>query len=296
MKNLTSKVFVITGAGSGIGRALALQLAREGALLALNDWNTETLQESVALLEQQNATVFHQAFDVSDRLSWEVFAKAVLKRFGHVDGIFNNAGITTFPETIPETDPVDFARVLETNLWGVIHGSQVFLPFLMERPTSLLVNISSVLGLMGYAGQGPYVTAKFAVRGFTETLRQELAGTGVLVTAVHPGPVKTNITRNIKHNDPDLVEKLAEAFDKAVDTTPEEAVALIIAGIKKGRHRILFGRRTKVLDRLARLLPNRYHRFLPRTFRPGHLIKKALTKRAAQKLEGKQEPSSPVLK
>lgn len=283
MKNLKNKVFIITGAGSGIGRALALLLAREGARLALNDWNTNSLQATVDLLEQQNAFAYSQAFDVSDRPAWEAFTKNVNEHFGSIDGIFNNAGITTFPETIPETDPIDFSRVLETNLWGVIHGSQVALPYLLKQKESLLVNVSSILGLMGYAGQGAYVTAKFAVSGFTETLRQELAGTGVLVATVHPGPVKTNITRNIKYNDKELLDKLSTMFDNAAITTAEEAAAIIIAGIKKGRHRILLSPRTKMLDRLVRLLPNSYHRYLPRNFRPGHLIKKALAERAAEK-------------
>ena len=283
MKNLKNKVFVITGAGSGIGRALALRLASAGAHVALNDWNTETLHETMTLLEEQGHSPVSQAFDVSDRNAWERFAIYVHKHFGRVDGLFNNAGITAFPETIPETDPIDFARILETNLWGTIHGSQVFLPQLMEQSESLLVNISSVLGLLGYAGQGPYVTAKFAIRGFTETLRQELAGTGVQVVAVHPGPVNTNLSRNIRYHDQDLVNRLAEMFEKAAKTTPEQAADVIIAGIKKGRHRILMGDKAKFLDRLARLLPNSYHKYMPRTFRPGHLIRKALAKRSGKK-------------
>lgn len=283
MKNLTNKVLIITGAGSGIGKALALQLAREGARLALNDWNTKTLQATVDLIGQGESMVYGQAFDVSDRLAWESFAKKVNDHFGQIDGIFNNAGITTFPETIPEMDPIDFSRVLDINLWGVIHGSQVVIPYLLKQKESLLVNVSSLLGLMGYGGQGAYVTAKFAVRGFTETLRQELAGTGVLVTAIHPGPVKTNLTRNIKFHDQDLVDKLSRVFDDAATTTPEAAAEIIIKGIKQGKHRVLLSPRTKMLDRLVRLLPNSYHRFLPRSFRPGHLIKKALAKRAAEK-------------
>ena len=283
MKNLKNKVLIITGAGSGIGKALALQLAREGVRLALNDWNKKTLQATVDLLGQEPSVVYSQAFDVSDRPAWEAFAKKVNDHFGQIDGLFNNAGITTFPETIPEMDPVDFSRVLEVNLWGVIHGSQVVIPYLLKQKESLLVNVSSLLGLMGYGGQGAYVTAKFAVRGFTETLRQELAGTGVLVTAVHPGPVKTNITRNINYHDEDLLNKLSQFFDDAATTTPEEAAEIIVNGIKKGKHRVLLSPRTKMLDRLVRLLPSSYHRYLPRSFRPGHLIKKALAKRAAEK-------------
>ncbi|MGH1437543.1 MAG: SDR family NAD(P)-dependent oxidoreductase [Lewinella sp.] len=283
MKNLKNKVLIITGAGSGIGRALALHLAQEGALLALNDWNKETLQATVDLLGQEKVRVYSQVFDVSDRPTWELFAKKVNDHFGHIDGIFNNAGITTFPETIPETDPIDFSRLIEINLWGVIHGSQVVIPYLLKQKESLLVNVSSLLGLMGYAGQGAYVTSKFAVRGFTETLRQELVGTGALVTAVHPGPVKTNLTRNIKYHDQDLLNRLSQFFDDSATTTPEEAAEIIIKGIKKGKHRVLLSPRTKMLDRLTRLLPNSYHRFLPRNFRPGHLIKKALAKRAAEK-------------
>ncbi|MEL7425137.1 MAG: SDR family NAD(P)-dependent oxidoreductase [Bacteroidota bacterium] len=283
MKNLKNKVFVVTGAGSGIGRALALRLAGTGAHLALNDWNTETLHETMNLLQEQGHYAVSQAFDVSDRIAWERFSTYVQKHYGRVDGLFNNAGITAFPETLPETDPVDFARVLEVNLWGTIHGSQVFLPQLMEQSESLLVNVSSVLGLLGYAGQGPYVTAKFAVRGFTETLRQELAGTGVQVVAAHPGPVRTNLSRNIRHDDQELVDRLSEMFDKAVKTTSEEAADAIIAGVRKGRHRILLGDKARFLDWLSRLLPNSYHKYMPRNFRPGHLIRKALAKRSGKK-------------
>lgn len=283
MKNLKNKVFVVTGAGSGIGRALALRLASTGAHLALNDWNTETLHETMNLLQEQGHHAVSQAFDVSDRIAWERFSTYVHKHYGRVDGLFNNAGITAFPETLPETDPVDFARVLEVNLWGTIHGSQVFLPQLMEQPESLLVNVSSVLGLIGYAGQGPYVTSKFAVRGFTETLRQELAGTGVQVVAAHPGPVRTNLTKNIRYDDQMLVDRLSQMFDKVVKTTSEQAADAIIAGIRKGRHRIVLGDNARFLDWLSRLLPNSYHKYMPRNFRPGHLIRKALAKRSGKK-------------
>lgn len=285
MKDLKNRVFVITGAGSGIGRALALRLASEGAQVALNDWNTETLKETVALLKEQHIDVLSRAFDVSDRQAWEQFLQATHQYYGKVDGLFNNAGITTFPETIPETDTIDFARVLETNLWGTIHGSQAALPYLMDQPESLLVNISSVLGLIGYAGQGPYVTAKFAVRGFTETLRQELAGTGVHVVAVHPGPIRTNLTKNIRYKDEDLLQRLADAFDKAADMSAEEAVEIILNGIRKGRHRIVFGAKARLMDRMGRLFPNAYHKYMPRNFRPGHLIRKALAKRAGKQAE-----------
>lgn len=291
MKNLSGKVIVITGAGSGIGRALALQLASNGAHLALNDWNTETLSETLALIQQQGqGTAITHPFDVSDRPSWEQFAKIVQEHYGKVDGLINNAGLTVFPETIPETDPVDFERVLQVNVWGTIHGSQVFLPLLMEQQESLLVNISSILGIAGFAGQGPYVTSKFAVRGFTETLRQELAGTGVQVACVHPGPVKTNLTRNIKTEDKQLLEQLSKFFEEAAKTTPEQAAEQIIAGVKRGKVRIVFGQNTWFLDRISRLLPSRYHKLMPRNFRPGRLIKKALAARSAAKSAKKGTP------
>ncbi len=291
MKNLSGKVIVITGAGSGIGRALALQLASNGAHLALNDWNTETLSETLALIQQQGqGTAITHPFDVSDRPAWEQFAKIVQEHYGKVDGLINNAGLTVFPETIPETHTVDFERVLQVNVWGTIHGSQVFLPLLMEQQESLLVNISSILGIAGFAGQGPYVTSKFAVRGFTETLRQELAGTGVQVVCVHPGLVKTNLTRNIKTEDKQLLEQLSKFFEEAAKTTPEQAAEQIIAGVKRGKVRIVFGQNTWFLDRISRLLPSRYHKLMPRTFRPGRLIKKALAARSAAKSNKKRTP------
>lgn len=283
MDQLTNKVIIITGAGSGMGRALALQLADQGALLALNDWNSTTLAETVTLLGGHKAEIFAQAFDVSDRSAWGVFAKAIIAKFGVIDGLINNAGLTLYPETIPETDPIDFAKVLNVNLWGVIHGSQVIIPHLLQRHTSFLVNMSSLLGLMGYAAQGPYVTSKFAVRGFTETLQQELKGTGVNVITVHPGPVHTPFTRNIKHHDADAVKRLAVAFEAEVDTTAESAASQIIKGITKNKSRILIGRRATVLDAIVRFFPSAYHKYIPGNFRPGRLIKQALLRQKAAK-------------
>lgn len=283
MDNLTNKVIVVTGAGSGIGRALALQLADQGAFLALNDWNNETLQETVALVQERGAELLALAFDVSDRTAWEAFAQAIRTKFTVIDGLINNAGLTLFPETIPETDPIDFAKVINVNLWGVIHGSQIITPFLLQREDAFIANVSSLLGLMGYASQGPYVTSKFAVRGFTETLRQELKGTGTQVISVHPGPIRTAFTRNIKHDNPEALNRLATAFEKEANTTAEQAAAAIIKGIQRNKSRILIGKRTTILDAIVRFLPSSYHKYIPSNFRPGRLIKQALVERKERK-------------
>lgn len=277
----TDKVIIISGAGSGIGKALALQLADLGVTLALNDWNKATLEETVAQVSERKVKVFAQAFDVSDRKAWETFAKAIISKYGAIDGLINNAGLTLYPETLPETDPIDFARVIDVNLWGVIHGSQVVIPYLLDRDEAFLANISSLLGLMGYASQGPYVTSKFAVRGFTETLQQELKGTGISVHSVHPGPVKTAFTRHIKHHDKDAVKRLATAFEKEATTTAESAAAQIIKGVSKKKDRILIGKRTKVLDAIVRFFPSTYRHYIPANFRPGRLIKQALQRQKA---------------
>ena len=272
--NLNDKVIVVTGAGSGIGRALALQLTNLGATLALNDWNKQSLDETLQLVESQGGIAIAKAYDVSNRSDHEAFAEEVVRTFGHVDGLINNAGVTIFPSSIIKTDPIDFQRVVDVNLWGVVHGTQVFVPYLKQRKVSFLINISSILGLAGYAGQGAYVTSKFAIRGFTETLRQELHRSSVHVMLVHPGPVRTDLTRNIRHEDQEAVKKLSEYFEASCKTTPEEAASRIIRALQQGKSRLLFGRFSRQLDWITRLFPASYHRFHPSNFKPGRLVKK----------------------
>ena len=263
MQSFKSKVVVITGAGSGIGRELALQLAEKGAVLALNDRDEANLEATWEQLPEAARGYLH-AFDVSDRTEVEAFATAVAKALGRVDMVVNNAGFTLPVTAVVNSTVEDYERILAVNLWGVIYGSLAFLPHLQRQPESCLVNISSVFGLMGMPGQGPYNVSKFGVRGFTETLRAEMKGTGLQAVCVHPGGIKTNIARNIDNPDRAAHDRFVRRFDKMAKTTAKEAAGVIIKGVARGKHRILIGGDARFIDRITRLLPASYERILSR--------------------------------
>ena len=263
METFANKVVVITGAGSGIGRELALQLAERGARLALNDRDEAGLSETWGALPEA-ARGYSRAYDVGDRAATESFAAAVREALGRVDMVINNAGMTLQLNPIVSTDVADFERVLRVNLWGVIYGSLAFLPHLTERPGGCLVNISSVFGLMGFPGQGPYNVSKFGVRGFTETLRVESRGSGLQVVCVHPGGIRTNIARNAIATDRARHDRFVTNFDKMAKTTAPEAARVILDGVARGKSRILIGRDARFIDRITRLLPASYERILNR--------------------------------
>ncbi|MDX2071618.1 MAG: SDR family NAD(P)-dependent oxidoreductase [Haliscomenobacter sp.] len=258
MKDFSKKVAVITGAGSGMGRELALQLAAAGASVVLNDWNEETLQETVQLVEAQGGTVAGRPFSVADRTAMYHFAQETVNRFGGVDIVINNAGISLLQQKIESTSYELFEKVININMWGVIYGSKAFIPFLRERPEAALVNVSSIFGIAAYPDQGAYVTAKFAVRGFTEVLRQELAKTSVSVTCVHPGGIKTNIIRNIDTQQTARLNKFSDVFDRMAKTSAADAAKRIIKGIERKEKRVLIGKDARYMDSIARLMPGNY--------------------------------------
>lgn len=265
MQQLKDKVAVITGAGSGIGRALALALAKKGSKLALNDWNGDSLAETVQLIggltEVQSAT-----FDVGARDAVYGFAQNVQDHFGRVDIVVNNAGFTLEQKKIVDIDIEDYEKIMRVNVWGVIYGSKAFLPFLKEQSEASLVNISSIFGIVGQPLQGPYVASKFAVRGFTETLRNEMRKSPVTITCVHPGGIRTNIIRNIETDHQARLQKFANAFDKMAGTSAEDAASQIIAAIQGKKVRLLIGRDAKILDIAARILPKTYDKWIYRNF------------------------------
>ncbi len=266
MKNFQGKTVVITGAGSGIGRALALRFGEEGAQLALNDWNSAALQETVAMVEQKGGTAWGKAFDVSQREEVYRFAEDAANRFGQIDVVINNAGIALEQCMIDRTGYPEFEKVIGINMWGMIYGSKAFLPYLKSRPEAVLANVSSIFGVIGYPNQGPYVTAKFAVRGFTETLRIELAKSSVSVACIHPGGIRTNIARNVQSDNLERVEKFAQVFDKMAVTSAEEAAAQIMNGIRKKKKRIVIGPDARQIDWMARLFPSAYERLIFRKY------------------------------
>lgn len=279
MKNLSGKTVVITGAGSGIGRALAHQLAGEGALLALADLNEAGLAETYETLPMRPVQVNTYILDVSGQQAVYAFADQVNADFGQVDLVINNAGVA-LSQTIEDMTFEDFRWVMDINFWGVVYGSKAFLPALKRRPQACIINISSVFGLIAVPTQGAYNASKFAVRGFTEALRQELAGTTVKALCVHPGGVKTAIARNARfYRAPGGASPASEGegpalggdsernsrvsdFDKLARTTSEAAAATIIKGLKRGRERVLIGPDAHIIDWVQRLLPAAYTKVL----------------------------------
>jgi NAD(P)-dependent dehydrogenase (short-subunit alcohol dehydrogenase family) len=197
VKNLKDKIVAITGAASGIGRSLALNLADEGCHLAISDINETGLKETADMVcsRSKNLRITTHKVDTSDHKQVKQYADDVVKAHGEVHIIINNAGVV-ITETIEDLSYEDFEWLMGINLWGVIYGCKEFLPYLKKQDSAHIINISSVNGIFTNPNNGPYCTAKFAVRGFTETLAQELADTKIKVSCVHPGGIKTNIANN----------------------------------------------------------------------------------------------------
>ncbi len=256
MKDFKNKVVVITGAGSGIGRALAISFAKSGAKLALNDFKAATLNETFALAKKEGSEVFETSFDVSNRESMAKFADEVVKHFGQVDVVVNNAGIGLGDYMVHEVDLDLFERVMKINFYGVLYGSHFFIPHLLKRPESALVNISSVFGLTGIGRSSAYCASKFAVHGLNQCLWNEHADTNLSIHSVHPGGINTNITQNSLNYNSVADTKMHDAFQKEfLKLTPDYAASVIIDGIKKGKKKILIGGEAHQLDFVTRFFP-----------------------------------------
>ena len=262
MEGFAGKVAVVTGAGSGIGQALAIELARSGARVAISDVNTEGLAATEERLKAIGAQVKADRLDVTEREAFELYADAVKEHFGKVNQIYNNAGIA-FAGDIEVSPFKDIEKVMDVDFWGVVNGTKVFLPHLVESGDGHVINISSVFGLFSLPGQAAYNAAKFAVRGFTEALRQEMmaAGHPVKVTTVHPGGIRTNIARNMTTVEAVNKHELAKTFDnKLASTSPEKAARVILDGVRKNRARVLVGADAKALDLIVRITGSGYQR------------------------------------
>ncbi len=259
---------MITGAGSGIGRALALNLARRGSLLALSDVDEAGLAETVAQAQRAGAVeVRSDRLDVADRDAFGRYALDVVQQFGRVNVVINNAGVALAGDfTDLEYNDIDW--IVGVNFWGVVHGTKEFLPHLIASGDGHVVNLSSLFGLVSMPGQSMYNATKYAVRGMTEALREEMliAGHPVGVTAVHPGGIKTAIARNARVSAKESKEETATLFDeKLARMTPERAAEIIVNGILKNRARVLVGIDAHAVHHFAKLLGSRYQDVVAKT-------------------------------
>lgn len=267
MHGLNGRTIALTGAGSGIGRALALLLAEKGAALALADRDAEGLAETTRRLGNRPHST--AAFDVTDDARLKGWINEAAADFGGLHGIINNAGLSVVAP-FADMPAADFDRVMAVNFNAVAAGCRHALPHLRHADRGWIVNISSVFGMIGFPTQSAYNASKFAVRGLTEALHIELAQTDphISVICVHPGGVRTNVARNAKFicgmaGETDKVAT-TEAFEKALRTTPKQAAATIVRGMERGDHRVLIGPDAKAIDWLVRLFPVRYPRLIGR--------------------------------
>ena len=268
MTQLRGAVAAISGAASGIGRALAIHWAREGASLALADRRTDDLRETAAIARASGATVSIHEVDVSDRAQVERWAAEAVAAHGRVSVLVNNAGVALHG-LFDELSVADFEWLLGVNFWGVFYGMKAFMPALRREPSAHIVNVSSVFGIVGPAGQSAYATSKFAVRGLSESVRHELGDTNIRLSVVHPGGVKTNIAARARYHDdvPEATrEYMARRFQQLAALTPERAAEIITAGVRKNAPRILVGKDAHAIDLLQRFRPATYWSFMRRAW------------------------------
>ncbi len=268
MKDFDGRIAAVTGAGSGIGRALAQELARRGAHLALADVDEVGLAETVTLCEGSAVKVTSQRVDVAERDAVEAWADQVSAEHGSVNLIFNNAGVA-LGATIAAMSYDDFEWLMNINFWGVVYGTKAFLPHLEASGEGHVINLSSVFGLLSIPSQSAYNAAKFGVRGFTDALRMELeiAGSCVSSTTVHPGGIKTNIARRARMDDSvapfgTTAGSVGRDFDKIARTSPARAARQILSAVEHDKRRALIGPDAVVLDLLSRLPAGLYQRVL----------------------------------
>lgn len=263
---LTGRPVVITGAASGIGRSLAQHLSGLGSPVAIADIDADGLKQTAASL---TSPVLIRVLDVRDAADQRKFADEVREWLpAPLAAVFNNAGVAV-ASSVLDSVPEDDDWLHEINFHGVVNGTRAFLPILVEQNEGAIVNTSSVFGLLGMPNQSAYCAAKFAVRGYTDALRQELRGTGVSAVNVHPGGITTNIARNARvRKDPEgrgrTQEQMAAEFEAMTMTSPDKAAEIIHRGVERGKARILVGPDAYLFDALARIAPTRYYAVIDR--------------------------------
>lgn len=271
MESLKGKNAVVTGAGSGIGRELALQLSGLGALVILTDVDEKGLDATCAMIKKRGGQCHPHVFDVSDRKSVYTFAGEAVKKHGYVDILINNAG-RSMHGWIEDVTYESFELIMAINFWGVVYCTKAFLPHLLTRPEASVVNLSSVYGILAIPSKAVYSVTKFAVRAFSEALRQELYGTNVKVSCVHPGGVRTGNIRNrrwdLKPDEKRDVDEEERRFHETARTSAVEAASAIIKGMMKGKPRILVGPDAFLMSIISRLMPARYDWFVRKVVFP----------------------------
>ena len=269
MKNLNGKVAAVTGAGSGIGRALAINLAQQGCNVALSDVNEAGLAETAELLKQYPIKITTQKLDVSDKDAFYAWADQVVADHGKANLVFNNAGVA-LAGTVGDLSIEDYKWIMDINFYGVLYGTKAFLPHMDNAGEGHIVNISSIFGLASQPLMSGYNASKFAVRGLTESLRQDLdiAGSCVSTTCVHPGGIKTNIAQSTRFNENSSAITGADAdaskadFERLFITTPDKAAKTIINGVKKNKRRVLIGPDAIAFDLMVRTMGSWYQKVI----------------------------------
>ena len=265
MKSFKDQVAAITGAGSGMGRALALELATRGCHLALSDVSDDTLAATVELLKDKPVKVTSQTLDVADRAAVEAFAANTHEQHGKVNLVFNNAGVSV-TANVEQLRYEDFEWLMNINFWGVVHGTKAFLPYLRQADEAHIVNTASIFGVIAVPSQSAYNASKFAVRGFTEALKQELEDASIGVSCILPGGVKTNIVKTSRYYATDNIaptkDEAIQFFETLAGLTADQAAQIILRGVQRGRLHVLVGGDAKTIAILQRLLPERYGKVL----------------------------------
>lgn len=262
--NVKNKVAVLTGAGSGIGRAMSISLAKRGCHLALVDINEAGLKETVALLKNYNITVSQHLLDVSDQTAIKNLPEAIFSQHTNIQLLINNAGVGSGGSFL-QTSAADFDWLMDINFHSVVRLTRLFLPHLLQQPESAIVNVSSLYGLVAPIGEAAYCASKFAVRGFSNALRHELMNTTLQISVVHPGGVATQIAKNAriaKGLSAEEIEVKQREMAKLLWMPPERAGEIIIRGVEKGKARIIVGWDAKLVALIERIAPVHYGKLL----------------------------------
>lgn len=269
MKDFKNKVAAITGAGAGMGRAIAISLAGRGCHLAIADINEDAITETASLCANEHVKVTTHVVDVGKQNEVERYAEEAGHNHGSINLVFNNAGVSA-TDTVEHFSYEDFTWLMNINFWGVVYGTKSFLPWLHQAPEAHIINTSSIFGIIAVPSQSAYNASKFAVRGFTYALRQELADSHIGVSCVQPGGVKTDIVKTSRYvprdNTSPTREEFIARFDEFAGLTPAQAAEEILRGVEKNKAQILVGRDARLMALIERIFPTGYHRLTSRVF------------------------------